>query len=130
MSLEYLEASLTDFERAVHVVLDDWFRAIESGGADQRLPDPRYERPEGKPLWTDEQLERLVAVAIDDYVDRQRSWMRNNRNIATDAHCGFGRLGSLQRLALAQDLEAVCVRYDIETGEAAPISAHTTSYVG
>ena len=130
MGLEYLESSLTDFERAIHVVLDDWFRAIESGDADQRIPDPRYRRPAGRGPWSDEQLERLVALAIDDYVDRQRNWMRNNRNIATDAHCGFGRLGSLQRLALAQGLESVCVRYGVETGEAAPISAHAPSYVG
>lgn len=130
MSLEFLQPSLTEFELAIHAVLDDWFWALESGDAEQRLPDLRHQRPEGKAPWTDEQLEHLVSGAIDDYVDKQRSWIRNNRNIATDAHCGFGRLGQLQRLALAQDLESVCVRHRIETGGVAPPTQNAMSYAG
>lgn len=105
--LDCLKPEITDFERAIHVVLDDWFQALESGTAHQRLPRQDYPK-----TWTDTKLEYLVTIAIDEYVDRQRSWMVNNRNIVTDAHCGFQRLGPVQRLALAQDLDEVCTQHE------------------
>jgi hypothetical protein len=108
------------FERAVHRVLEDWMEAIEDGTATQRLPRPNYTRPDGKPLWTEAQLEELVGEAIDDYVDRQRDWMRRNRNIATDSDPGYRRLDGPQRLALAQDLLEVCVQFEQSTGTPPP----------
>lgn len=108
--LDYLKPQITPFERAIHGVLDDWFQAMESGSADLRLP---REYPKA---WTDAQLEYLVVTAIDDYVDKQRGWIKTNRDIVTDAHCGFQRLGPVQRLALAQDLDEVCVTFEQPTG--------------
>lgn len=117
MTLDFLEPSLKLWQRAVHEVLEDWFNAMEDGTAFSRLPKLSYKRPEDKPMWTDEQLDHLVVIAIDEYVDKQRGWIKNNRNIVTDAHCGFERLGPVQRLAFAQDLEKVFTLYDVSTGE-------------
>lgn len=118
--LDFIEENLAPWKRAIHEVLDEWFEAMEDGSAFSRIPDLTYTRPNGKPTWTDEQLENLVCVAIDEYVDQQRSWVQFNRGITTDTHCGFDRLGTNQRIALAQDLERVFTKYDIATGENAP----------
>lgn len=117
MSLEFLEPSLKPWERAVHEVLEDWFNAMEDGSAFYRLPDLAYTRPDGKAVWTDAELDNLVNVAIDEYVDRQRGWIKNNRYIVTDAHCGFGRLETIQRIAFAQDLEKVFTAHGVSTGK-------------
>lgn len=117
MSLEFLISTLPPWKREIHLVLEDWFNALEDGSAFSRLPDPAYKRPDDKPMWTDEQLDNLVCDAIDAYVDHQRSWIELNRHIKTDTHCGFQRLDAPQRLAFAQDLERVMVRFDVATGD-------------
>lgn len=124
MTLEFLPEDLPLWMRATHEVLEDWFVAMEDGTAFSRLPDLSYTRPDNKPMWTDEQLDNLVTTAIDDYVDKMRSWVKNNRNIDTDTHCGFQRLGPVQRTAFAQDLEKVFIKYNVITGASAPPLAY------
>ena len=103
------------FTIAVMECLDSWFRALEAGTAHLRLPRQDYPK-----TWTDAQLDNLVAVAIDDYVDKQRDWIKTNRGITTDAHCGLARLEGPQRLALAQDLQDLCDKFEQSTGQPEP----------
>lgn len=131
MSTEFLEDTLSPWQRTIHEVLDDWFVAMEDGSAFTRIPDLSYQRSSGKPTWTDEELDALVAVAIDEYVNKQRSWIESVRKIKTDADCGFARLGPVQRLALAQDLDRVCAQFEIITGEEGKVTYPTfTPYSG
>ena len=110
----------TPCQRAVIELLDDWFEALEDGSAGQRLPRPDYPKS-----WTDAQLDQLVAMVIDDYVERQRSWATQKHGIAYRAHCGFDRLAPPQRLALAQDLQDVMDAHGQVTGEPAPPPAYS-----
>ena len=90
---------------AVHAVLRDWFTALEQGRAHLRQPDLSGQ------MWTEEELDLLVRVDIDLYVEQQRNWSKINLGIDADAGPGFARLAYPQRLALAQELAAVYVRY-------------------
>ena len=93
---------------ATHVVvmlLSDWFRAIEDGSVLHRQPDWHYVRPEGKPIWTEEQLETLF-LAIDQDMMTEVTTAPGTRMDATDGP-GFCRMATPQRLALAQALEQV-----------------------
>lgn len=97
---------------AVHAVLRDWFVALQDGSAEYRLPDPTYQRPEGKEPWTDERLDSLVR-GLDTYVWEQRFWATGNHHKGDvesgqcwyDAGPGYERLTPAQRVAFAQDLE-------------------------
>lgn len=94
-------------------VLQDFFLALEQGTAHLRLPDPAYERRRRKPQWTEAELASLVK-AIDDTTDRELSWASRNPKMRCDAGPGFSRLTISQRLALAQNLDQVLAKYDVE----------------
>ena len=95
---------LSEADKAIHVVLYDWFCALNDGTAAHRMPDFGYVRPEGAEEWTDARLENLIKV-IDDYVWAQAAWCKTTRFIDADAGPGYARLGPAQRVAFAQDLE-------------------------
>lgn len=96
---------------AVIDVLDSWFLALQDGTAPLRLPDPGYQRSRGREPWTEAELEALVG-AIDAKVDRELSWSSRNKDMLCDAGPGFWRLAVAQRLALAQQLDAVIQEYE------------------
>ena len=98
----YPEETVRVFE-----VLRRWFHGMESGEAQYWSYDPRYERPNGKPPFTEAQVNELIEVALDEYLDApaQRNYAKNTRGIFNDAGPGFSRLAFPQRLALAQQLE-------------------------
>lgn len=96
--------SYAPHELVVHAVLQDWFDALQNGSAHYRLPDANYQRPQGKPPWTDEDLDRLMKE-IDNYVWEQRSWAEHQHHATYDAGPAYARLRPPQRLAFAQDLE-------------------------
>ena len=98
-------------ELAVHAVLRSWFDALEDGSAHSRYPDMKYQRFGGKPLWTDEELEILVAT-IDTYVWKQQDWAERTHFAKYDAGPGFDRLAPIQRLSFAQDLERALHSHD------------------
>jgi hypothetical protein len=101
------------WQRAVIECLDEWFEAMDAGTAFSRLPDPMYQRPDGKPPWTDDELDNLMSTVIDDYVERQRAWATQKRQVAYSGHSGFTRLAPMQRLALAQDLERILLAHGV-----------------
>ena len=92
---------------AIHVVLHDWFLALENKTAAQRLPDPSYPK-----AYTEAQLEALCR-SIDEYIidSPQRNWAKINRGIEADAGPGYLRLQPAQRLAFAQDLHQTVARF-------------------
>lgn len=96
---------------SVIALLDDWLNAIEDGTAHFCLPDPNHQRRNGKPPWTDAELETAV-LAIDAKVDRELSWARVNKLMMCTAGPGFARLPVEQRRAMCQQLDAVLAKFD------------------
>lgn len=99
---EHLIERYTPLHLAIHEVLADWFRALEDGSYINRVPDPQ-----GWMDWSENTLDELVRVDIDDYVWQQRTYVKDERGITADAGPGFERLPWPQRVALAQQLDAV-----------------------
>lgn len=95
---------------AVIALLDDWLSAIESGRAHLRQPDLSYARPNGKPLWTPEQLENLISN-LDNEFGREVTGPPGTR-VGAKAGPGFLRLEFPQRLCLAQQLEELMKRME------------------
>ena len=95
---------LSEQDKAIHAVLQDWFDALQDGSAHKRMPDPGYQRPEGAEPWTNGRLATLLTE-IDEYTWKQAGWVQSVRHETYDAGPGYMRLGHAQRVALAQDLE-------------------------
>ena len=89
---------------AVCAVLEDWFWAMEDGLADLRLPDPAYVRPGGKPPWTGEDVDRIIAAIDEEYGKEFATSGAWARIAGCNAGPGFERLAPAQRLALVQQL--------------------------
>lgn len=96
---------------AVVDLLTDWFNAIEAGTAQFRLPSPTYQRRGGKPPWTERELEALIE-AIDKDIERELGWASANTAMGCKAGPEFRRLALPQRLALAQQLDALLARFE------------------
>ena len=94
---------------AVFAVLRSWFLALEDGSHVYHYPDPAFIRANGKPPFTEAQLESLVTTALDAHFNApaNRSYALTTRGIWHDAGPDFARLAAPQRLALAQELSAI-----------------------
>ena len=90
---------------ALIFLLDDWLAAMESGTASMRFPDPNYVRPNGKALWTEEELDKII-LDIDAEIDIEVN-RTPGTSVGADAGPGFHRLEMPQRLALVQQLETM-----------------------
>ena len=101
----YASGHVDPVTHVVIMLLSSWFRAIEDGSVVHRMPDWDYERPGGKTLWTEEQLDALFT-AIDEDVTKEVRTAPGMKMQATDGP-GFCRMDLPQRLALAQQLEQV-----------------------
>lgn len=88
---------------AIIFLLDDWLNALEEGVAGFHLPDPNHQRPDGRPPWTEEELDDLIRD-LDYEVDREVS-RAPGTSVGARAGPAFCRLAVPQRLALAQQLE-------------------------
>lgn len=95
---------------AITDCLADWLRALEDGTAAHRMPDPGYQRRGGKPSWTEEELTALIN-AIDADCNRELGWARTNTAMLCTAGPEFHRLLPAQRLAMAQQLDAILAQY-------------------
>ena len=93
---------------AIIFLLDDWLQAMENGTAHLRLPDPTYVRPNGKPAWTQDDLDTLIRD-LDAEIDQEVTRLPGT-SVGAQAGPGFSRLALPQRLALAQHLETVLER--------------------
>lgn len=90
---------------AIMALLEDWFTAMEDGTAHYRQPDFEYRRSEGKPQWSEDDVDRLVK-AIDAEIDQEVLRLPGTTTHST-AGPGFHRLEFPQRLALAQQLDGL-----------------------
>lgn len=99
-------------------LLEDWFRAIESGMAFQRLPDP----------FTKVVISQEVADRVVEHLDREfrqeLSWASSAEAGSYKDSPGFARLGPLQRIALAQQLRKV-----LKEGDDPPLTDHRGAYL-
>ena len=97
---------------AVIFLLDDWLNAMEAGTANLRLPDVNYVRGNGQAPWSEEELDRLMRD-IDAEVDQEVARLPGT-SVGAQAGPGFSRLAVPQRLALAQQLEAVLEKHNLD----------------
>ena len=112
-----IDKQYDQFTQEMHRCLEEWFLLLEKGLTYAIIPRANHRK-----AWSDAELEDLV-VGIDTYVEQQRHWcnesgakLRDSKERPYDQHCGFTRLGSPQRLALAQDLDMICQRFEKSTG--------------
>ena len=91
----------------VFTVIDTFFRALENGTVEMLRPDPRYERPGGKPPLTEDQVNRVITDALDSWFEapQNANYAKNTRGIPHDLPPALRRLAFPQRLALVQQLE-------------------------
>ena len=94
---------------AVISLLDDWLFAIEDGTVYLRQPDHNYVRCSGKPLWTEEELDKLIRD-IDAEIDIEVTRAPGTA-VGAKAGPGFHRLAVPQRLALVQALDMTLDKY-------------------
>ncbi|GEM_PF-2612066 len=87
-------------------LLEDWFRAMESGKVEARMPDPFY------PAQIEVSVTDKVVQMIDAEFDRElRGWASSEAAGGYTIGPGFTRLKPPQRLALAQQLHALKLRH-------------------
>ena len=87
-------------------VLQRWYDAMQDGSVQHWYPQLDFKRRNGKPLWSDEELDRLIA-ALDEEFDKELSWAKTQADVKAEAGPGFSRLTTTQRLVLAQELDAM-----------------------
>lgn len=93
-------------------VLRDFYQALEEGRAASMEPDWDYQRRNGKPPWTDEEIDRIIAI-IDfeiehEIAQRPTYWADRGWHQPTD----FKRLEPLQRRALVQFIDKALAKFD------------------
>ncbi len=91
--------------RAVFVILEDWFQALEDGTVEHRLPDPTFTSPSGRPAITDTLVEEFIN-GLDREMDTD-AFGAQGKKYQADASCQFHRLAYPQRVALTQELMGV-----------------------
>ena len=91
--------------RAVFVILEDWFQALEDGTVEHRLPDPTFTSPSGRPVITETLVEEFISH-LDREMDTD-AFSVQGKKYEADASCEFHRLAYPQRVALIQQLMAV-----------------------
>lgn len=106
----YVSGHANDGVCAIMALLQDWFEAMEQDKARYRSPDPEYVRSGGKPPWTEAELETLVKE-IDREIDQEVK-RAPGTSTGSKAGPGFQRLAVGERLALAQQLDALIVQYE------------------
>ncbi len=91
--------------RAVFVILEDWFQALEDGTVEHRLPDPTFTSPSGRPVITE-----ILVEEFNSHLDREMdtdAFGAQGKKYEADASCEFHRLAYPQRVALIQHLMGV-----------------------
>jgi len=88
--------------------MQDCFDKLERGEEDQILADPYFERPDGKPPLSEEEIDRIIAAIdsefaheITNYLDYHRN--RSGANFAPD----FNRMSARARRAMVEGIEAI-----------------------
>ena len=91
---------------AVWTVIDRFYRMMEAGTEYLLQPDPDYPK-----AFTEQQLDHLVKVALDEWfaAPQNANWAVGTRKLPHDRLPEFHRLPYLQRLALAQALDAALI---------------------
>lgn len=87
-------------------LLEDWFRALESGEVAGRMPDPRYAV----------KIDSAIVDRMIEHIDREfekelHAWANLAAAGAYTDGPGFWRLAKPQRLALAQQVHALKRRH-------------------
>ena len=87
-------------------LLEDWYRAMEAGEAGRRMPDPLY------PVSIDMQVIDQMIEHIDREFDKElRAWAGLEAAGGYTEGPGFSRLKPAQRLALAQQLHTLKLKF-------------------
>ncbi len=103
---ERLEEQVT----VIFGILEVWFQAMENGTACERLPDPNFVVPSGRPPITEFLLQNLI-VALDKEMDED-AFGTHGKRLGANAGSEFYRLDPVQQRALTQDLMSVLLSDD------------------
>ena len=91
---------------AARALLQRWFLAIEDGTVASWRPDPRY------PVAISQEACDRIVEHIDKEIDREwGAWGHLEAAGGYTRGADFNRLAPMQRLALAQQLHALKVKY-------------------
>lgn len=98
---EYLR--LSPFVLAARTLEEDWFRAMEDGTVDHRLPDAQY------PVDISDEVCEQIVEFIDRGFEKELSWAGEAGAGGYTTGPGFSRLKGPQRLAFCQELHRLKV---------------------
>lgn len=96
--------TLPEDAQALRLLCLDWFQAMEDGSVSERHPDPAYPHP-----IPDDTPDKLVE-SLDEACDKERGWALQE-DAGYDVGPEFSRLAPEQRLAFAQQVDALLRRY-------------------
>ena len=97
----------------VIAVLQDAYDLLESGEAHRLNADPYYERPHGRPPFTDADVDRLIDALDEEFgseIDRFPDY--HKRRSGATRKTDWYRLTPSQRRGLANRLDRIIAQYE------------------
>ncbi len=108
------------------------FEAMEAGKADHLTPDPFYQRADGKPPFSDEDIDRIILAIDEEYDTEMRVYPVHHLNRSgADARTELHRLPPLARRYLVELLDAIKSKHrDIDQSSPVNRSQQEPEYSG
>src|SRR5437016_5161755 len=103
---------LTDDVLEVIAYLQDCFEKLERGDEHLILGDPFYQRPDGKPPLTDDEVDKVIAAIDEEFTFEIGTYPGYHRNRSgASAPSDFHRLSPRARRAMVEGLDAILTRH-------------------
>jgi len=107
--------TLGDDVLEVIAYLQDCLDKLERGEEDMILGDPFYQRADGKPPFSDEDVDRVIAALDEEFGHEIGTYPGYHRNRSgANATPDFHRLSPRARRALVEGLDAILSRHRAE----------------
>ncbi len=88
--------------------MQDCFDKLERGEEDMILADPFFERPNGKPPLTDEEVDRVIAAIDSEFAHEINNYLDYHRNRSgANSPPEFSRMSPRARRAMVEGIEAI-----------------------
>lgn len=113
---------VTDDTLEVIAYLQTCYEQMERGEEDHILGDPFYQRAGGKPMLTDEEVDKVVAAIDAEFATEIGQYPGYHRNRSGATHTpDFHRLSARARRAMVEGLDAILARHRAPVHTSAPV---------
>ena len=116
--------TLTPYTCAVTDYLQHVFELLEAGAEDRFMSDPWFQRTDGLPPLSDEDVDRVIEAIDAEFATELRFYASYHlqRSGATTTP-DFQRLSSRARRAVAEGLDAIVAQYTVRDADDEDIAA-------